>query len=70
MSEELFKRLELEIELPPGTAVMYEGPWEACKGMWVVKFHIDDTRVTLADPLDDNIRLNAYKSDLSVVQNG
>lgn len=67
MSDELFKRLELEIELPPGTAVLYEGSWEKCRGLWVVHSHLDDERVMLASPLDDNVRLNAYKSDVSVV---
>lgn len=66
-SSELFKRLELELELPPGTVVEYGGSWEKCRGLWVVHSHIDDARVTLASPLDDNVRLNAYKSDLTVV---
>ncbi len=67
MSDELFKRLEVEIELPPGTPVLYEGAWEKCRGLWVIHSHIDDARVMLRSPDDENVRLNAYKSDLTVV---
>lgn len=64
---DLFKRLEIEIELPPGTPVLYEGAWEACRGLWIVHAHIDDARVVLAHPDNEWQRLNAYKSDLTVV---
>jgi len=67
MSDDLFKRLELEIELPPGTPVLYEGSWEKCRGLWVVSHHIDDARVVLRSPDNEWQRLNAYKSDLTVV---
>ncbi len=65
--DDLFKRLELEIELPPGTEVLYGGAWEKCRGLWIVHSHIDDARVTLRSPTDEYTRLNAYKSDLTVV---
>jgi hypothetical protein len=67
VSDELFKRLEIELELPPGTPVLYEGTWAKCHGLWIVHSHIDDARVTLRSPDDEYTRLNAYKSDLSVV---
>lgn len=67
MRDDLFKRLELELELPPGTVVKYQGPWGKLRELWVVHSHIDDARVMLVYPLDNNVRLNAYKSDLTVV---
>lgn len=66
-TDDLFKRLELEIELPPETKVLYEGSWEKCRGLWIVHCHVDDTRVTLRSPDDAHVRLNANKSDLTVV---
>lgn len=67
MSDELFKRLELELELPPDTTVLYEGALIACHGLWIVHAHIDDTRVLLRSPTNEWQRLNANKSDLTVV---
>lgn len=70
MSEELFKRLERELELPPGTPVIYEGSMIAAHGLWLVHSQIDDTRVTLRSVNDEHVRLNASKSDLTVVHDG
>lgn len=66
-TDDLFKRLEKEIELPPGTKVLYEGSMLAAHGLWVVHSHVDDIRVTLRAPEDEHVRLNAHKSDLTVV---
>lgn len=65
--DELFKRLEAELELPPGTPVLYGGALVSCRGAWVVHEHIDDTRVVLASVSNEWQRLNVYKSDLTVV---
>jgi len=67
---ELFARLERELELPPGTPVIYGGSMLAAHGLWVVHSQIDDTRVTLRSVTDEHVRLNASKTDLTVVHDG
>lgn len=66
--DDIIARFERDIEMPPGTKVLYQGRIEKCHGVWVVSSHIDDTRVTLASVTNEWERLNASKSDLTVVE--